>query len=63
MHGITTATHNCRIAATPVQIVRQAHQIGGIGEPERLAYDYQCSREESCPHRISPACTVQRLNR
>ena len=63
MHHITTATHNCPIAEAPVQIVQQAHQIGGIGEPERLAYDYQCSREDVCPHRTHYVCTVRRLNR
>lgn len=55
---------HCPAAAVRVMLYRQPFIVSGIGSSAATKqHDHDCSRADTCPHRYTEACLVQRLNR
>ncbi|MCA8005171.1 hypothetical protein [Burkholderia cenocepacia] len=55
---------HCPAAAVRVTLYRQTFIVSGISSSiATKQHDYDCSRGDTCPHRYTDACLVQRLNR
>lgn len=53
----------CPTANIDAEMAIDSYRISGIGEAARVQRDFQCSRENQCPHSLNPFCRVQILNR